>query len=128
MVEDAEAEHEPAAHAGSREEDVALALDLVCQARVDPLQHGLVGDAARMAAEGEHAERGRRHELELVVRLDVRLRVQRQVEAAVDRVPKRGDAEVAQRDPELEGAAGAGELEAAIGEVHLDVERLRVVR
>ena len=54
------------------------------------------------------------------------LRVQSQVEAAVDRLPERGHAEVAQRDPELEGAAAAGELEAEIGEVHLAVDRLRV--
>ena len=69
-----------------RDEDLAALLDPLGEARVDPLEDGLVVDAARMATERDHAERGGRHQLELRRRLDPRLRVQRQVEAAVDRL------------------------------------------
>ena len=55
------------------------------------------------------------------VSLDPSLRVEGQVEAAVDRRPERGQAEVAERHPELQRAAAAGELQAEVGEVHLAV-------
>ena len=53
--------------------------------------------------------------------------VQRQVETAVDRLTERPYSEVTQRDPELEGAARASELQAEVREVDLAIDRLDVL-
>ena len=79
-------------------------------------------------SEAHHAERRGDQELELVAILDPRLRLARQVEGAVDGRPERGDAEVLQRHPELQGAAHPRELDAAVGEVHLPREDLRILQ
>jgi hypothetical protein len=93
-----------AADTRRRDEHVALVLDLLGQARVDPLEHRLVVDAGRVAAERDDAERGRRHQLELRRGLDRLPRVVREVQARIDRLTERAGAEVAQRHPELDRA------------------------
>ena len=126
MVEDAEAQHEAAAHAPRGDEHVTLLLDLIGDPRVDPLEPRLVVDARGTAPERDDPERRRRHELEVGRCSDLALRMSGQVEAAIDRVAEGGDAEVAQRDPELQGAAASRQLQPEIREVHLLVGRLDV--
>ena len=78
----------------------------LCEAGVDPLEYRLVVDAGRLAPERDDAERGRRTCSSSSAELSIRvLRVEREVDAAVDRRSEGADAEVVERDPELERAA-----------------------
>jgi hypothetical protein len=95
-------------------EDVTLSLDLFDQVCVEPVQLRLVVDAVRVAPERDHAERGGRDQFELRGSGDLLLRVLRQVQAVLDRGAERGDTEVADGHPQLQGSAATGELEAEV--------------
>ena len=70
-------------------------------------------------AEADDPERRGRHQLELRRRLDHLLGVLGEVERSVDRLAERVDAEVADREPDLQRAAGAAQLDAEVREVDL---------
>ena len=97
------------------------------QVGVDPLDVVLVLDTRRPAAERQDAQRRLRHQLQLGLGLDPRPAVVDQVEAAVDRLAERRQPEVADRHPQLQGSAGAGQLDPVVREVDLTGDSLDVL-
>ena len=121
VIQDAQAQREAAVQPRGRDQAGAASL----QRGRDP---GVALVVEIVSAEADDAERGRRHQLERLARLDAPGRRGGDVERAADRLAEGVEPEVAQRDPELQRSRRARQLQAEVGEVDLAVGRARVVQ
>jgi hypothetical protein len=116
-VQDAEADRSAAEQSRRGHDRVRGPLHLDDERLVEMRQPFLVVLARRVAAQRDDAEVDRREQLERRRPLDVGGGVTGEVDGSVDRVAERVEPERLHRQPHLDGAARARELEPAIGEV-----------